>query len=210
MIVHPSSEGNITSARLSAVSSRPHVSYFFNFFYFKVPKLSDSLQTSESQKVLPDVVGSKKQVSYKTEIIGGVPIVTQTQVNSDAAGLYRQTIVAVLNIVGMFMHNTCSPLPRQHEGGDGADRAEREAMQRSHSQLPYFLGRPAQEHTVIKSGYCVKQGAVVSPCCRAARARGTDNRSCTTDIRSSWHIKHVVAACILHLIMPALLLFIRC
>lgn len=52
----------------------------------------------------------------------------------------------------------------QHEGGDGADRAEREAMHRSHSQLPYFLGRPAQEHTVIKSGYCVKQGAVVSAC----------------------------------------------
>lgn len=35
-------------------------------------------------------------------------------------------------------------------------------MQRSHSQLPYFLGRPAQEHAVIKAGYCVKQGAVVS------------------------------------------------
>lgn len=50
----------------------------------------------------------------------------------------------------------------QHEGSDGADRAECEALQRSHSQLPYFLGRPAQEHTVIKSGYCVKQGAVVS------------------------------------------------
>lgn len=53
----------------------------------------------------------------------------------------------------------------QQEGGDGADRMEREAMQRSHSQLPYFLGKPAQEHTVIKSGYCVKQGAVVSSWC---------------------------------------------
>ncbi|XP_035760614.1 pleckstrin homology domain-containing family A member 1-like isoform X1 [Neolamprologus brichardi] len=92
-----------------------------------VPKLSDGQQNSENQKALPDVVGPKKQVSYKTEIIGGVPIVTQTQ----------------------------------HEGGDGADRAEREAMQRSHSQLPYFLGRPAQDHNVIKSGYCVKQGAVM-------------------------------------------------
>uniref|UniRef100_A0A3B4F0G2 Pleckstrin homology domain-containing family A member 1-like n=1 Tax=Pundamilia nyererei TaxID=303518 RepID=A0A3B4F0G2_9CICH len=39
--------------------------------------------------------------------------------------------------------------------------SEREAMQRSHSQLPYFLGRPAQDHNVIKSGYCVKQGAVM-------------------------------------------------
>uniref|UniRef100_A0AAQ6AAP5 PH domain-containing protein n=1 Tax=Amphiprion ocellaris TaxID=80972 RepID=A0AAQ6AAP5_AMPOC len=92
-----------------------------------VPKLSDGQQNSENQKALPDVAGPKKQVSYKTEIIGGVPIVTQTQ----------------------------------QEGGDGADRAERDAMQRSHSQLPYFLGRPAQEHTVIKSGYCVKQGAVM-------------------------------------------------
>lgn len=54
------------------------------------------------------------------------------------------------------------PITLQQEGGDGADRLEREAMQRSHSQLPYFLGKPAQEHTVIKSGYCVKQGAVVS------------------------------------------------
>uniref|UniRef100_A0A7N8XVB0 Pleckstrin homology domain-containing family A member 1-like n=1 Tax=Mastacembelus armatus TaxID=205130 RepID=A0A7N8XVB0_9TELE len=91
-----------------------------------VPKLSDGQQNSENQKALLDV-GPKKQVSYKTEIIGGVPIITQTQ----------------------------------HEGGDSVDRAEREAMHRSHSQLPYFLGRPAQEHTVIKSGYCVKQGAVM-------------------------------------------------
>lgn len=52
----------------------------------------------------------------------------------------------------------------QHEGGDGPDKAEREAQQRSHSQLPYFLSRPAQDQTVIKSGYCVKQGAVVSFC----------------------------------------------
>lgn len=52
----------------------------------------------------------------------------------------------------------------KHEGGDGADKAEREAIHRSHSQLPYFLGRPSQENTVIKSGYCVKQGAVVSTC----------------------------------------------
>ncbi|CAJ1067147.1 pleckstrin homology domain-containing family A member 1 isoform X4 [Xyrichtys novacula] len=92
-----------------------------------VPKLSDGQQNAENLKTLPDVVGLKKQVSYRTEIIGGVPIVTQTQ----------------------------------QEGGDAADRAEREAMHRSHSQLPYFLGRPTQEHTVIKSGYCVKQGAVM-------------------------------------------------
>uniref|UniRef100_A0A8C5NDN2 Pleckstrin homology domain-containing family A member 1-like n=1 Tax=Gouania willdenowi TaxID=441366 RepID=A0A8C5NDN2_GOUWI len=92
-----------------------------------VPKLNDGHQSSENQRSLPDVVGTRKQASYKTEIIGGVPIVTHTQ----------------------------------HEGSDSADRAEREAMHRSHSQLPYFLGRPAQDHTVIKSGYCVKQGAVM-------------------------------------------------
>ncbi|XP_047207730.1 pleckstrin homology domain-containing family A member 1-like isoform X7 [Girardinichthys multiradiatus] len=92
-----------------------------------VPKSSENQQNSENQKVLPDVVGSKKQVSYRTDIIGGVPIITQTQ----------------------------------HEAGDSANRSEREALQRSHSQLPYFLCRPAQEHSVIKSGYCVKQGAVM-------------------------------------------------
>ncbi|XP_008319804.1 pleckstrin homology domain-containing family A member 1-like isoform X2 [Cynoglossus semilaevis] len=92
-----------------------------------VPKTCEGQQTSENNRSLPDVVGTKKQISYRTEIIGGVPIVTQTQ----------------------------------HDAGDGADRAERDAMHRSHSQLPYFLSRPAQEHTVIKSGYCVKQGAVM-------------------------------------------------
>uniref|UniRef100_A0A3P9KQD7 Pleckstrin homology domain-containing family A member 1 n=1 Tax=Oryzias latipes TaxID=8090 RepID=A0A3P9KQD7_ORYLA len=92
-----------------------------------VPKLIDGQQNSENLKGLPDVAVPKKQVSYKTEIIGGVPIVTQTQ----------------------------------HDSGDCADRAEREAIHRSHSQLPYFLSKPAQDHSVIKAGYCVKQGAVM-------------------------------------------------
>uniref|UniRef100_A0A8C8A0Q1 Pleckstrin homology domain containing, family A (phosphoinositide binding specific) member 1a n=1 Tax=Oryzias sinensis TaxID=183150 RepID=A0A8C8A0Q1_9TELE len=87
-----------------------------------VPKLIDGQQNSENLKGLPDVAVPKKQVSYKTEIIGGVPIVTQTQVGS---------------------------------------LSEREAMHRSHSQLPYFLSKPAQDHSVIKAGYCVKQGAVM-------------------------------------------------
>uniref|UniRef100_A0A665W5I1 Pleckstrin homology domain-containing family A member 1-like n=1 Tax=Echeneis naucrates TaxID=173247 RepID=A0A665W5I1_ECHNA len=47
-----------------------------------VPKLLDGQQNSENQKALPDVTGTKKQVSYKTEIIGGVPIVTQTQMRN--------------------------------------------------------------------------------------------------------------------------------
>ena len=46
-----------------------------------MPKLCDGHQNAENQKALPDLIGPKKQVSYKTEIIGGVPIVTQTQVN---------------------------------------------------------------------------------------------------------------------------------
>uniref|UniRef100_A0A3P9JJM0 Pleckstrin homology domain containing, family A (phosphoinositide binding specific) member 1a n=1 Tax=Oryzias latipes TaxID=8090 RepID=A0A3P9JJM0_ORYLA len=92
-----------------------------------VPRLIDGQQNSENLKGLPDVAVPKKQVSYKTEIIGGVPIVTQTQ----------------------------------HDGGDCAERAEREAIHRSHSQLPYFLSKPAQDHSVIKAGYCVKQGAVM-------------------------------------------------
>ncbi|CAL8298978.1 unnamed protein product [Merluccius merluccius] len=92
-----------------------------------VPKPCDGQQNAENQKAPQEVLGSKKQISYRTDIIGGVPIVTETQ----------------------------------HEGGDSAEGAEREAMRRSHSQLPYFLGRPAQEQTVIKSGYCVKQGAVM-------------------------------------------------
>ncbi len=51
--------------------------------FLKVPKLSDGQQNAENQKALPDVVGPKKQVSYRTEIIGGVPIVTQTQVKRE-------------------------------------------------------------------------------------------------------------------------------
>lgn len=58
-----------------------YLKLLFVCVFFKVPKLSDGQQNSENQKALPDVAGPKKQVSYKTEIIGGVPIVTQTQVN---------------------------------------------------------------------------------------------------------------------------------
>lgn len=62
----------------------------------------------------------------------------------------------------------------QHEGSECAERADGEALQRSHSQLPYFLGRPAQDHVVIKSGYCVKQGAVVS-CCTCSMLGSLDS-----------------------------------
>uniref|UniRef100_A0A8C8FB59 PH domain-containing protein n=1 Tax=Oncorhynchus tshawytscha TaxID=74940 RepID=A0A8C8FB59_ONCTS len=88
-----------------------------------VPKSYDGQQNVETQKALLDNLGPKKQVSYRTDIIGGVPIITQMQV--------------------------------------GKEDSERELLQRSHNQLPYFLGRPTQDKTVIKSGYCVKQGAVM-------------------------------------------------
>ncbi|KAM9395908.1 pleckstrin homology domain-containing family A member 1-like isoform 1-T1 [Salvelinus alpinus] len=92
-----------------------------------VPKSYDGQQNVETQKALLDNLGPKKQVSYRTDIIGGVPIITQMQ----------------------------------QERGEGQEGSERELLQRSHNQLPYFLGRPTQDKTVIKSGYCVKQGAVM-------------------------------------------------
>lgn len=47
----------------------------------------------------------------------------------------------------------------QQEGTDGQNGGDREVLKRAHSQHPY---RPAQEQSVLKAGYCVKQGAVVS------------------------------------------------
>lgn len=67
----------------------------------KVPKLADGQQHSESPKTLPDVVGPKKQVSYRTDIIGGVPIVTQTQVTMTyrciAQHIHTGTYAAISN-----------------------------------------------------------------------------------------------------------------
>ncbi|XP_037547641.1 pleckstrin homology domain-containing family A member 1 [Nematolebias whitei] len=71
-----------------------------------------------------DVLGATKQVSYKTEIIGGVPITTATQ--------------------------------EQSEGQDGSDR-----VKRAQNQLPYFLSKGAQDQPFVKTGFCVKQGAVM-------------------------------------------------
>ncbi|MBN3295098.1 PKHA1 protein, partial [Amia calva] len=96
-------------------------------FLLQVPKSADVQHNSENQKSAAEGLGAKKQVSYRTEIIGGVPIITQTQ----------------------------------QEGGDGQNGADRGGLKRSHSQLPYFLGKSAQDQAVIKAGYCVKQGAVM-------------------------------------------------
>ncbi|XP_048842708.1 pleckstrin homology domain-containing family A member 1-like isoform X4 [Brienomyrus brachyistius] len=81
-------------------------------------------KSGDGQPNLEGPPESKKQVSYKTEIIGGVPIIT----------------------------------PTQQEGGEGPNGP---GVKRSHSQHPYYGGRPLQDHAVIKAGYCVKQGAVM-------------------------------------------------
>ncbi|KAF3704070.1 Pleckstrin -like proteiny domain-containing family A member 1 [Channa argus] len=73
-----------------------------------------------------EVLGAMKQVSTRTEIIGGVPIITATQ--------------------------------EQGKGQNGADCG---GLKRAQNHLPYFLSRGAQDQTIIRSGYCVKQGAVM-------------------------------------------------
>uniref|UniRef100_H3AS32 Pleckstrin homology domain containing A1 n=1 Tax=Latimeria chalumnae TaxID=7897 RepID=H3AS32_LATCH len=93
-----------------------------------VPKSSDLQSTSENQNRQVECPSGKKQVSYKTEIIAGVPIITPTQ---------------------------------QTENNTLFQSSDKGNLKRSHSQLPYLLGRPAPDHTVIKAGYCVKQGAVM-------------------------------------------------
>ncbi|TUD36250.1 Pleckstrin homology domain-containing family A member 1 [Bagarius yarrelli] len=73
-----------------------------------------------------EVLGAMKQVSYKTEIIGGVPIITTTQ-----------------------------------EKGEGQNGAEKGALRKPHGQVPYYLSRTHQDQSVVKAGFCVKQGAVM-------------------------------------------------
>ncbi|XP_036403346.1 pleckstrin homology domain-containing family A member 1-like isoform X1 [Megalops cyprinoides] len=90
-----------------------------------VPKPCDVPHTAETLKPSQDSLGTKKQVSYRTDIIGGVPIITPTQ-----------------------------------EGGDGQLEGGREEPRGSHSPLPYFLSKVAQDQAMIKAGYCVKQGAM--------------------------------------------------
>ncbi|KAG9341841.1 hypothetical protein JZ751_018565, partial [Albula glossodonta] len=92
-----------------------------------VPKSScDAPLSAETSKASPDVMVNRKQASYKTEIIGGVPVVTMTQ----------------------------------QEGSEGPNEVGREELKRAYSQLPYFLNKASQDQTVIKAGYCVKQGAM--------------------------------------------------
>lgn len=51
-------------------------------FHFQVPKQSDPLCQMDNANRQAESPGGKKQVSYRTEIVGGVPIITPTQVIS--------------------------------------------------------------------------------------------------------------------------------
>lgn len=53
---------------------------FITTLPFQVPKQSDPLCQMDNANRQAESPGGKKQVSYKTEIVGGVPIITPTQV----------------------------------------------------------------------------------------------------------------------------------
>ncbi|XP_056091082.1 pleckstrin homology domain-containing family A member 1a isoform X1 [Rhinichthys klamathensis goyatoka] len=90
-----------------------------------VPKSSDTVH-SESQRLASN--GNKKQVPYKTEIIAGVAVVTQTQQDGELA----------------------------HSVG-----GEKVALRKAQNNPPYLHTRAGLDQTVIKAGYCVKQGALM-------------------------------------------------
>jgi hypothetical protein len=66
---------------------------------FQVPKQSDSQPASDSLSRQGDC--GKKQVSYRTDIVGGVPIITPTQVTSQrfcsvqASGLHTDPFLFI-------------------------------------------------------------------------------------------------------------------
>ncbi|XP_006230475.1 pleckstrin homology domain-containing family A member 1 isoform X9 [Rattus norvegicus] len=101
-----------------------------------VPKQSDSQPASDNLSRQGDC--GKKQVSYRTDIVGGVPIITPTQVTSQRFCYVEKEEV-----------NEC---------GESVDRNN---LKRSQSHLPYFAPKPPADSAVIKAGYCVKQGAVM-------------------------------------------------
>ncbi|XP_032278944.1 pleckstrin homology domain-containing family A member 1 isoform X3 [Phoca vitulina] len=92
-----------------------------------VPKQSDSQPHSDNLSRQSEC--GKKQVSYRTDIVGGVPIITPTQ---------------------------------KEEVNECGESIDRNNLKRSQSHLPYFTPKPPPDGAVIKAGYCVKQGAVVS------------------------------------------------
>lgn len=64
-------------------------------------------KSSEGHAETPqEVLGAMKQVSYKTEIIGGVPIITATQVTHTHAGLLLAA--AVQQVWSCWMWNAAT------------------------------------------------------------------------------------------------------
>ncbi|XP_051958747.1 pleckstrin homology domain-containing family A member 1 isoform X2 [Xyrauchen texanus] len=102
------------------------VSALNNATKITVPKSGEQVCHNAAEMCV-DSLGATKQVSYKTEIIAGVPIITTTQ-----------------------------------EKGEGQNGADWSGLRKPPSgQLPYYLSRINQDQSVIKAGYCVKQGAVM-------------------------------------------------
>uniref|UniRef100_A0A671SQ76 Pleckstrin homology domain-containing family A member 1-like n=1 Tax=Sinocyclocheilus anshuiensis TaxID=1608454 RepID=A0A671SQ76_9TELE len=101
------------------------VSALNNATKITVPKSGEQVAHNTAEACV-DPSGATKQVSYKTEIIAGVPIITTTQ-----------------------------------EKGEGQNGADKSGMRKPPGQLPFYLSRSNQDQSVIKAGYCVKQGAVM-------------------------------------------------
>ncbi|XP_021508874.1 pleckstrin homology domain-containing family A member 1 isoform X2 [Meriones unguiculatus] len=107
-----------------------------------VPKQSDSQLASDSLSRQGDC--GKKQVSYRTDIVGGVPIITPTQ-------KWRWELHVIL----------CSRISQKEEVNECGESVDRNNLKRSQSHLPHFAPKPPPDSAVIKAGYCVKQGAVM-------------------------------------------------
>ncbi|XP_048362536.1 pleckstrin homology domain-containing family A member 1 isoform X2 [Sphaerodactylus townsendi] len=90
-----------------------------------VPKQADSLPQNDNPNRQAEGVSIKKQMSYRTDIVGGVPIITPTQKEDD---------------------------------NDGEGNKNYLKQSQSH---PYYSAKHLPDNTVIKAGYCVKQGAVM-------------------------------------------------
>ncbi|XP_067225971.1 pleckstrin homology domain-containing family A member 1 isoform X2 [Chanodichthys erythropterus] len=101
------------------------VSALNNATKITVPKSGEQVAHNTAEACV-DTSAAAKQVSYKTEIIAGVPIITTTQ-----------------------------------EKGEGQNGADRSGIRKPQGQLPYYLSRSNQDQSIIKYGYCVKQGAVM-------------------------------------------------
>ncbi|XP_042200514.1 pleckstrin homology domain-containing family A member 2-like [Callorhinchus milii] len=95
-----------------------------------VPKANDPQPTVEAKIPNPEPPAGKKQIPYKTEIIGGVVVQTPiTQVNGN-------------------------------ETQEAAESASHSVLKRSVSHVPVSENKPTSGPQVLKSGFCVKQGIV--------------------------------------------------